>query len=184
VCYHWRALALSTPRLWENFSLRLEQRPGHEITSAIQEILVRSEPRPLFVDICIPLPSIGASLENTLLLAGRAESLTLHLPNASFESLVRVPENLFPVLHTLHIRTPTRGCSVDKSGIVSRVRAHPRLRNLILALVELPQPPDIFASQFPWSQLTYLNLGVPISVYTARALLAQCGQLVDVIFWV
>jgi hypothetical protein len=44
-------------------------------------------------------------------------------------------------------------------------------------------PPNIFTAQFPWAQLTYLNLGVPLEVIAARTILAQCVNLVDGSLW-
>ncbi|KAJ7656111.1 hypothetical protein DFH06DRAFT_1200136 [Mycena polygramma] len=36
---------------------------------------------------------------------------------------------------------------------------------------------DIFDATFPWSQLTYLDLGAPLTIVGARDILAKCGAL-------
>ncbi|KAJ7890391.1 hypothetical protein B0H13DRAFT_2197988, partial [Mycena leptocephala] len=187
VCSRWRAIALTTPRLWENMSLRLDEDPRSR-ASFLPEVLLRSRPHPLFVDIRASLTSTFSEFENVLLM-GRARTLKLQLPSASLLSFGGLPEGSLSALHTLHILDTSRRYIDEEIGIIPWMNiipaftTLPELRRLILSLEALGQPPNIFTAQFPWAQLTYLNLGVPLEVIAARTILAQCVNLVDGSLW-
>ncbi|KAJ7140617.1 hypothetical protein C8R44DRAFT_974470 [Mycena epipterygia] len=187
VCARWRAVALATSRLWENMSLRFDESPACQPSSFLPELLQRSLPHPLFVDIRASLASTYSELGNVFRLMDRAQTLKLHLPSASLECLAGLPEDCMPSLRTLHLRADARWSErpviTPWTGLIPAFTSLPHLRHLILDFVAFGQALDIFTAQFPWAQLTYLNLGLPLTILAARSILAQCVNLTDGSFW-
>ncbi|KAJ7511986.1 hypothetical protein B0H11DRAFT_1953784 [Mycena galericulata] len=194
VCARWRAVALATPRLWENMSLRLKENMGRNVPSFLPEVLQRSLPHELFVDINVPPLATNSQLEDILPLIDRAKTLKLKLPDSCLRPLLTLTASNLLRLQTLHLFAPEYPWSewpeergppevVRATDFIPAFSALPSLRNLIVSLPLLPQPVETFVAQYPWSQLTYLNLGLPLNIATARYILRLCTNLVDGTLW-
>ncbi|KAJ6471277.1 hypothetical protein C8R47DRAFT_747763 [Mycena vitilis] len=184
ICSRWRQVALRMPRLWNRVVL-LTDTLFEGKQSFVQEILDRSGAVTLSV-------SLLASLEWTAMRLGgtgskrrwldivwncshRLEHISLEIHSDDTGPNVMPTQIVFPILASVKIGIEGNG-EPDLNAIVASFQTSPVLRSLTMT-VQIAYNDDVLDATFPWSQLTYLDLGAPLTIVGARDVLARCGAL-------
>ncbi|KAJ7656113.1 hypothetical protein DFH06DRAFT_475903 [Mycena polygramma] len=184
VCSRWRQVALRMPRLWNRVVL-LTDTLFEGKQSFVQEILDRSGPVTLSV-------SLLASLEWTAMQLGgtgsesrwldivwgcshRLEHISLEIHSDDTGPNVMPTQTVFPILASVKIGIEGNG-EPDLNAILESFQSSPLLRSLTMS-AQIAYNDDMLDATFPWSQLTYLDLGAPLTIVGARYVLARCGAL-------
>ncbi|KAJ7916637.1 hypothetical protein B0H13DRAFT_357863 [Mycena leptocephala] len=175
VSSHWRAVALSTPALWNIVRVATTSR----IPSTI---LARSRSLPLSVTFSTPgrIPSLkGQFLRELWELYERLWEVRLHLRALDIQTPIPVTSRSLPILSALSIdlnagRTlsPVR---TSLSELLELFQDAPSLRHFNLE-VSFPPPQNLLTTHFPWAQLRSLAISVP-TLHIASGILIQCTML-------
>ncbi|RDB25754.1 hypothetical protein Hypma_006254 [Hypsizygus marmoreus] len=183
VCRHWRKVAISTPALWTDMFVELDQRRTHHSHPLLVNLwLQRSGTLPLtlnIADLLSPDPSAEENPVFALLLAhihrwrhvewfiwgGSTAKLFLHKTLNNGETL----------LESLTIST--QGCTDEQSELFPfALQSFTRLRRLTYASNTLT---SVF--NLPLSQLTHLRLSsVPLDI--CGRVLTRCAKLEEIAF--
>ncbi|KAJ6468553.1 hypothetical protein C8R47DRAFT_806162 [Mycena vitilis] len=184
VCARWRMVALGMPQLWNRVTLLTDIFfDGRK--SFVQEILDRSRQVPLSVALLSPPQWTTMRLEGTSLkgrwldiiwlCSHRLEHISLDVYLDDAGSNVMPTQTVFPILASVNIEIEGNG-EPDLNAILEAFQSSPLLRSLKMS-VQLAYNDDIFDAVFPWSQLTYMDFGAPLTIVGARDILANCGAL-------
>ncbi|KAJ7464220.1 hypothetical protein B0H11DRAFT_78151 [Mycena galericulata] len=185
VSSHWRAVCLSTPRLWDYVAFKAD--PESETRSPnrsfIRTILDRSHELPLALkwdmsddgsDSPPPiLEDAGPNLRNLWDSQHRLKQLHLILNARSILPAADLDDISLPLLAFLDIRANHHP---DLPAFVTTFRNAPSLRSLSLQTY-YASPTNPLPSDFPWFQLTFLKICVSIDHLAIHAILTQCTQL-------
>ncbi|KAF7346683.1 F-box domain-containing protein [Mycena sanguinolenta] len=149
ICRDWRALAFSTPALWDTISeIELGVHPGEE--AAIERWFSRAGTRPLSLEIDCPESLGSACLESVILQhASQLQCLTLMTNPKVLRDFTTVQS--FPILHNLMVAC-SDGDDNESHIQLFGIHGAPALRHLSLDNM-LPS-----MTIMPWAQLTKLTL--------------------------
>ncbi|KAJ7176813.1 hypothetical protein C8R46DRAFT_1245848 [Mycena filopes] len=189
VCSLWRRVAHSTPPLWT--TLRLPKSAFKDDGPPIlPQMLERSRSLPLCITVetmpnefcnhCrgrhIVRPDYGDRRWLDLVWAAshRLESINLHLTSGEPTSCLLPQQQAFSVLSSLTI-SMAGADEPQLSEILECFTNAPSLRSLKLRATHASE--SWLLANFPWSQLTNLNLDLPLLVESVRDFLVQCPTL-------
>lgn len=187
VSSRWRAIALSTPRLWTHAKFHFfKQRFDDESFNILKAFLLRSEPHTTDLefrafdksDHRTPQKGIERLVEALVLCMSRVRRLSLlELPNTAWQTLYNAAQTsyLIPLLEELDLSiagVPPLD-SVEKGLTI--FRDAPRLKRLSL---DLKRGGDHFVRWvIPYPGLTDLKLSCVVSAAAVRQVLLQCVSL-------
>lgn len=188
VSRRWRAISLSTPRLWDH----IQMTPFKPMPSLafIREIVERSGVMPIHVELQIPLNLAPchqswhtASLEQVFLAFKGAQGIKLHMGASDLLSNLD-PLGVSHVQQLWHESKKFRfstSTTADASGMDMQafLLGFARTARSLQTMYEAASDPSVasWASGFAWCQLTELDLSFPMNFLEARDILAQCTKM-------
>ncbi|KAJ7096072.1 hypothetical protein C8R44DRAFT_989381 [Mycena epipterygia] len=180
VCYHWRMIALSTPRIWATFIVDFVARAQNTsmgFVSAIERHLRLAGDAELELDLRAPESVVvdHEVLELFATHASRWRSATFKLESITprAREILETALDKMPSLESLHIHRLFK--SSNSSAInIGFFKSCPALRNL--SLVEYN---PTAASTIPWAQLTSIHFA-PSDAGIINTVLDRCPSLVSV----
>ncbi|KAJ7465365.1 hypothetical protein B0H11DRAFT_63608 [Mycena galericulata] len=188
VCSLWRHVAITTPRLWDRLSLRSPSAYPMGKVPLIADLVNRSHPHWLVVEIRTSSRDIDdTKLTHSVLPAlvalpqfrDRVESLELGLDIRTFPAILSLSTPNLPRLRTLDLSLSVReDWQPSVAAVLEFFRSSQRLRELKLFAYYANSSAD-FAPLFPWSQLTRLVMSIQLDFLVARTILARCTNLRD-----
>ncbi|KAJ7349162.1 hypothetical protein DFH08DRAFT_136820 [Mycena albidolilacea] len=171
----WRAIALSTPRLWNSLSLRFKNKPIPTSVSLCEMWLQRSGSLPLSIQLyprsytfwptklrVNAIDDCQDLMKTILRFAKRWRWLDLdRLPTCAHDVLNDLAPGSVPILETLLVRHRAPPANeTAESTPWERLRVAPKLRHLYFAALGRANiTTGGEQSTFPWSQLTHIDVG-------------------------
>ncbi|CAK5270001.1 unnamed protein product [Mycena citricolor] len=170
VCSRWREVLHATPSLWSTVVLHTTPGLARKFDEGdLRTIFQFSQMLP--VDVAI-YGRDSVDMEwfwdaHTRLQHLRLETTGIHALPASCRTTLPLLASVTLII--LHESNPL------SLPLLGQFRRSPRLTSLRLESPKVVG--DILDVSFPWSQLTYLDLHLPLPVLTARNVVAQCSSL-------
>ncbi|KAJ7664847.1 hypothetical protein B0H17DRAFT_1091315 [Mycena rosella] len=173
----WRSNCHQTPRLWNH--IYLKSVTGFRTLRSLEKILPRSGNLPLYVDLETFKPTSHAlSPEHVLNLLFRHHDRfrTLHIGlKGSNLQYVSQENRTLANLALVHIHIPNT--DPDIASTLAFFKEASSIQQASIAADYDPSRPHSLRSSFCWSQLTLLELRVPLALLEARDILTQCKKL-------
>ncbi|KAJ7478341.1 hypothetical protein FB451DRAFT_1557035 [Mycena latifolia] len=173
VSSRWRQVCHSAPRLWDR--LHLDRGRRNPPLALVRPILTWSRILPLYVNLATHSPNsgIGAAedvVDLVLQQDHRFKEFHFAVNSPDLPPCILSKRSTLMILSRLEIRISSPG--VDIASVLAFFNDAPQLQDISLDAAYPATHSLVFA--LPWSQLTRLNLDIPIEPRDARDILAQC----------
>ncbi|KAF8157658.1 hypothetical protein K438DRAFT_1986445 [Mycena galopus ATCC 62051] len=189
VCSQWRAVAQSTPRLWDTVCLLTQEVVSDRKILGIQALLGLSRNLPLTVQVVTrrpfgPFPWTRTThfLHRMWEFRHRLENLSINISSFEVVQNSLPPPAVLAHLHPLSIHIMESSNDVVLPAVLGLFRTSPSLRALEVQAsdhaIYVDIPSLIFTPNFfPWQQLTRLKSFLHITTIVARDILYLCRGL-------
>ncbi|KAJ7183532.1 hypothetical protein C8R46DRAFT_1209692 [Mycena filopes] len=167
----WREVSQNTPRLWDHLCFFDDALATEQMLPVLRLLFRRSGTLPVTMELIVCPGDTGQPLAPMFEFHPRLQKLHLYLLSSDTLSAQRIP---FPILKSLWVQSVI-GADETLLDVLSICQNAPNLRTL---RVHSPHFSSNMAdSPFPWSQLTRLDLTMPLDTLAARDILLRCTQL-------
>ncbi|KAF8881007.1 hypothetical protein BD779DRAFT_1758295 [Infundibulicybe gibba] len=183
ICSQWRAIALSTPALWANFTVHANMDPQLD---PIHAWISRASQSALSIEIANTAEYVGASsliVDILFPVIHRCSFLKLDLDIATLNQLLMLPPNALRALRTICVRVINYSHAANPTLVATAFRSCSELRafSLTLGILGYVDPRDyieIASFNVPWQQLTTLQLySRLIPAHECLDVVRQCTSL-------
>ncbi|KAJ7131945.1 hypothetical protein C8R46DRAFT_1235722 [Mycena filopes] len=167
----WREVSQNTPRLWDHLCFFDDALATEQMLPVLRLLFHWSGTLPVTMELIVCPGDTGQPLAPMFEFHPRLQKLHLYLLSSDSLSTQRMP---FPILKSLWVQSVV-GADETLLDVLSICQNAPNLR--ILRVHSPHFSSNMADSPFPWSQLTRLDLTMPLDTLAARDILLRCTQL-------